>query len=416
MRKLFSLLFLLTFASSASASIYRWVDQGGTINFADDYSKVPPAYHDSVQEIKVPKTQRAIPTQVSAEQSRQAPPISQTLVREGDFAIDLAESLRLGRASNEAEAESLLASVGISPKNGWIADYPVTPDIIGELHDSIDAAVDLGKLAMSKDAAMKALQDLNVQQGLPVSAVSGNQGPEAEPVQSDGEYSNPEVINNYYYEQGPPVVTYYPPPPDYGYLYSWVPYPFWCSGFWFSGYYILNDFHRFAHDHHHGHHGREEVISNHTLDPRTRKVFSVDPRTRNITGRPHGGTGGSYAKRPTYPRTQMAVSPIRERSQQLRSRNPVAIGARSVSGRQFSPNTTSNPYTFRGRAETVRPSPAGQGMSRSQIGISSHSFGSSGGRTTVPRSGTSRGGGSFGGIRGSGGLGGGNLSGGSGRR
>jgi hypothetical protein len=217
MKKLFSLLFLFAFASSASASIYRWVDQGGTVNFTDDYSRVPPAYYDSVQEINVPKMQRATPSQVSAEQTvesaRQMPPIPQTLIREGDFAIDLAESLKLGRASNEAEAESLLASVGISPKNGWIADYPVTPDIIGELQDSIGAAADSGKLAMNKDAALKALQDLIVRQGLPVS-VDTDQGTEAEPAQSYGEYSNPEVINNYYYEQGPPVVTYYPPPPD----------------------------------------------------------------------------------------------------------------------------------------------------------------------------------------------------------
>ena len=406
MKKLFSLLFLLAFASSASASIYRWVDQGGTINYTDDYSRVPSAYHDSVQEVQeinVSKMQRATPSQVSAEQSaqsaRQAPPIPQTLIREGDFAIDLAESLKLGRASNEAEAESLLASVGISPKNGWIADYPVTPDIIGELQDSIGAAVDSGKLAMNKDAAMKALQDLNVQQGLPVSVGTEDQGAEAEPVQSYGEYSNPEVINNYYYEQGPPVVTYYPPPPDYGYLYSWVPYPFWCSGFRFSGFFMLNDFHRFVHDHHHGHHGREKVISNHILDPKTRKVFSVDPRTRNITAR-----------------TQMGASPMWKPSQQLRPRNLVPTGAKSVSGRQFSPNGNSNPSTFRGRAETVGPSTAGQWMSGGQTGTSPRSFGSSGGRTTVPRSNTSRGDGSLGEIHGGSGLGGGSFSGGGGRR
>ena len=409
MKKLFSLLFLLAFASSASASIYRWVDQGGTINFTDDYSKVPSAYYDSVQEINVPKVQRATPSQVSAEQSaqaaRQAPPIPQTLIREGDFAIDLAESLKLGRASNEAEAESLLASVGISPKNGWIADYPVTPDIIGELRDSIGAAADSGKLAMNKDAAVKALQDLVVQEGLPVSVTAEDQGNEAEPVQNYGDYSNPEVINHYYYEQGPPVVTYYPPPPDYGYLYSWVPYPFWCSGFRFPGFFILNDFHRSVHGHHHGHHGRGEVISNHVLDPKTRRVFSVDPRTRNIS-----------AKRSPHPWTQMGTSPTWKPSQHLKPRNPIPTGTKSVSGRQLSPNRNSNPSAFRGRAETVRPSTTGQWVSRGETGISPRSFGSSGGRTPVPRSNMSRGGGSFGEIRGGSGLGGKNLSGGGGRR
>jgi hypothetical protein len=41
---------------------------------------------------------------------------------------------------------------------GWIADYPVTPDIIGELQSSIGAAADSGRLALNKDAAMMALQ------------------------------------------------------------------------------------------------------------------------------------------------------------------------------------------------------------------------------------------------------------------
>ena len=50
------------------------------------------------------------------------PPIAQPLVREGDLAVKLADALRLGKASSEAEAESLLANAGIIPRNGWIAD------------------------------------------------------------------------------------------------------------------------------------------------------------------------------------------------------------------------------------------------------------------------------------------------------
>ena len=412
MKKLIFLLFLLVFASSSSAAVYRWVDQGGAVNFTDDYSKVPLAYHDSVQEINVPKMQRPTPSQVSVAQSAtQAPPIPQTLIREGDFAINLAESLKLGRASNEVEAESLLASVGISPKNGWIADYPVTPDIIGELQNSIGAAVDSGKLAMNKDAAMKALQDLNVQQGLPVSVGTESQGTEAEPAQSYGEYSNPEVINNYYYEQGPPVVTYYPPPSDYGYLYSWVPYPFWCSGFWFPGFFVLNDFHRFVHVH-----GRREIISNHILDPKTRRVFSVDPRTRNIVRSPYRGTKASYAKGSTYPQNQMRASSMLGPSQQVRPGNPVSSGTRSGPGRQFSFSRNSNPSTIKGRAGTVKPPTTGQWMSRSQTGMSPRSFGNPGGGMTAPRSNMSPDGGSFGGFRGSSGLGSGNFTGGGGRR
>jgi hypothetical protein len=55
---------------------------------------------------------------------------------------------------------------------------------------------------------------------------------------------NPEDINNYYFVQGPPLVTYYAPPDPYYYLYSWVPYPFWSTGFYFPGFFVLNNFHR----------------------------------------------------------------------------------------------------------------------------------------------------------------------------
>jgi hypothetical protein len=125
----------------------------------------------------------------------------------------------------------------------------------------------------------------------------------------------------------------------------------------------------------------------------------VDPRTRNIADR-----------------TQMGASPAWKPGHQLKPRNLVSTGARSVSARQVSHNRNSHPDTFRGRAETVRPSTAGQWMSRSQTGISPRSFGSSGERTPVSRSNMSRGGDSLGGIRGSSGLGGGNFSGGGGRR
>ncbi len=62
-----------------------------------------------------------------------APPISQALVPEGDFALKLAAALKLGSPNDEPQAEDMLTSAGIAPKNGWIADYPVTPNIIGEL-------------------------------------------------------------------------------------------------------------------------------------------------------------------------------------------------------------------------------------------------------------------------------------------
>ena len=50
MRNIFILLSLLIFAlPTYSATIYKWVDKDGVLNFTDDLSKVPPSYRDQVQ-------------------------------------------------------------------------------------------------------------------------------------------------------------------------------------------------------------------------------------------------------------------------------------------------------------------------------------------------------------------------------
>ena len=74
--------------------------------------------------------------------------------------MELAEVLKMGEVENEAEAESKLASVGITPKNGWIADYPLTPKIIGELENAVGEAADSGKITMNREEAVRAFQDL----------------------------------------------------------------------------------------------------------------------------------------------------------------------------------------------------------------------------------------------------------------
>jgi uncharacterized membrane protein YgcG len=210
-----------------------------------------------------------------------APPVSQQLVSEGDFAMELVPALHLGTATTEVQAEDMLTSVGITPKNGWIADYPMTPIIIGEVQSAVVAATDAQKLPMGKDEALKAFQGLTTEFGLAVVPGSGESAESQPPTSS--EYVQPSVVNNYYYEEGPPVVTYYPPPWDYYYLYAWVPYPFWCSGFFFPGFFVLNDFNLVVvgnfHGHHHHHH---HVITNHFIDPKTHTVFRVDPTTRTI--------------------------------------------------------------------------------------------------------------------------------------
>jgi hypothetical protein len=126
------------------------------------------------------------------------------LVREGSLAIKLVEALKMGEVKSEAEAESKLASAGITPRNGWIADYPVTPQVIGELQNAIGAAADSGKLAMKKEEAIKTFHDL-------VANIEGRHAG----VEPSGE------------EQPPPEPYYYPYPyyPYYPYYYSY-PYPY----------------------------------------------------------------------------------------------------------------------------------------------------------------------------------------------
>jgi hypothetical protein len=411
-------LFLFIFASSASATVYKWVDKRGAINFADDYSKVPPDYRDSVEELKTPKMGSRTPSQASLENTpvtaqsgevaTQPPPIAQTLVREGDFAIRLAEALKIGLAKSEAEAESMLASVGIAPQNGWIADYPVTPDVIGELQNAIGSAVDSGKLAMNKDEATKAFQNLTAQQGLPVRADANSRYGGAEPPPRDyGDYSSPEVINNYYYKQSPPIVTYYPPPWDYYYLYSWVPYPFWCSGFWFRGFFCLRDFNRFIFVN-----GRRGIVSNHFIDPKTRRVVPIDPARRG-TGKPaHTVANGPRPRGFTSPEASRGATSIFERShERAKPGNSISSGTfRSAPARQAAPNRSSNSSSFGGRAGTARPPATNYWMGGSQTGIVPRNMGLNPfshqggfGNRSGMGFGSSMGGRSFGGFHGGGG-------------
>ena len=136
-----------------------------------------------------------------------------SLVREGYFAMELAEVLKIGEVESEAEAESKLASLGIAPKNGWIADYPLTPNIIGELRNAVAEASDSGKIAMNREEAIRAFQDL-------IASIE-SQNAEGEP--PPGREPYPE---SYYY----PRFYYYP---------YYYPYPYT-----FGGYYRFHFPHR----------------------------------------------------------------------------------------------------------------------------------------------------------------------------
>jgi hypothetical protein len=324
-----------------------------------------------------------------AESPKGPPPIGQMLVREGDYAVKLAQALKVRPATTEADAESALAGIGVAPKNGWISDFPVTPDIIAEIQNAIDAAAGSGKLTMSKADAYKAFEALNAEAGLLiVPGTPGVKGYTETPPSEDET-----VINNYYSDDGPPVITYYAPPPDYAYLYEWDAFPFWCDGFFFPGFFVLSDFDfdgDFGHRHHRHTHefGRHwhnhGMISNHVIDPASKKNVSIDPISklpRSATSfRPIGA--GSAAGRPSGERSRLFEWGRSFGGGQTRSSG----GTRSFGG----------------------------GRAPGDIGGGSRSIGGGGGRTSGGGGGgrSSGGGGGFGG---GGGRGGGSFGGGRGR-
>jgi hypothetical protein len=233
------------------------------------------------------------------------PPVAPTLVREGDFAVSLVSALDMGTTENETEAENLLASAGIAPKNGWISDYPVTPDILGELRDAVAAAADSYRIPMDKTEALEVLDSVSADLGLYV--LSHEDAETA--LSTSSQYTEPTVINNYYYREGPPVVTYYPPPADYLYLYAWVPYPFWCNSFYFSGFFILHDFHKVV-----GVGNHIVVVSNHFFHRHHRRFYKIDPVKRRGVRSLRGVAKNTQRKRLVKPKTYRGALSILQRS------------------------------------------------------------------------------------------------------
>ena len=76
MRKFLIILILLTFTIPAyAATIYKWVDKEGTVNFTDNYNQIPSAYRDQVKiEIREEssKVEGPLPAQTSPQKSEDA--------------------------------------------------------------------------------------------------------------------------------------------------------------------------------------------------------------------------------------------------------------------------------------------------------------------------------------------------------
>jgi hypothetical protein len=335
------------------------------------------------------------------------PPISQQMVREGDYAVQLHAALGLGTADDESAAESNLGKVGVIPRNGWIADYPVTPDIIGELRIAVGDAADAHKIALGKDEALKRMEAISGDLGLAINPYTSTG---AAPVPTDAsvadQYPDPTEVNQYYLDEGPPIVTYYSPPADYYYLYGWVPYPFWCSGFWFPGFFILHDFHRSFRSN-----GRVFFVSNHFNDLRSHHVFRVDPVSR-FNGRTFAGIGVSNRRgfiSTGVPRSERAIfnAPRAQRSPGMRpisGTRPAytpSAPARSVAPSVRSGRTFSAPATSGATRSFSAPNRGSSGRTYSAPAAPSRSFSApsgTGGRSSGAPSGGH--GGGMGGSRG----------------
>ncbi|GEM_PF-3706292 len=171
--------------------------------------------------------------------------IAPSVARQGDFALRLAQSLGLPAAEDEEGAIRALNALGIHAVDGWMADYPMTPQIAAELRDAVIATAAAGQLNMSLDAAMGAYAELVAEFGLPppvdlAPGYASGGGPANRYVPScDG------TALGYYYDSfGTPIYTYCRPPAAYLYLYSWVPCGFQWQGRVFTGFFILNHFNR----------------------------------------------------------------------------------------------------------------------------------------------------------------------------
>ena len=314
------------------------------------------------------------------------PPIEQPLVSEGEFAVELATALNLTWSHDEAAAENSLAAINIAPRNGWISDYPMTPDIIAEVRESTARAASSGSLSISEADAARAVDSVSIAMNLPIkvagekytdesSSSSEYQSSSAAPPPEFSEYETPADVEEYYDEYGPPIVSYYPPPWEYDYLYAWVPWPFWCDGFGFGGYFILNDFNRHYHHHWFTNHIRnaDGTVSRVNAVTRARGTGTRNSSTLAGTGRSTQRSGLSSANAHAGARAIM--------NRQTGLPNPIAA-TRNMhsfgsigSGRTMSQGGVSRSPSFSGRTY----SGAQSGRSSSGGGFSGHGGGFSGG-------------------------------------
>jgi hypothetical protein len=165
--------------------------------------------------------------------------IAPAVVRQGDFALQLAQALALDIApDDEDQAVYALVALGIEPAMGWQADYAMTPQIVTELRADVADAAATGRLGMDADAALAAFDGLLAELALPLPAESVPAYAGGAPPVGYAPYCDAGALQSYYGGVGLPIYSYCTPPVAYLHYYSWVPCGFRAHGHRFAGFFI----------------------------------------------------------------------------------------------------------------------------------------------------------------------------------
>lgn len=171
--------------------------------------------------------------------------IAPVVVRQGEFAVRLAETLTLETApDDEDDAIRALVALGIEPAAGWQPDQAMTPQIVTELRADLADAIYAGRLLMEPNAARAAFDELLAELGLPLPAepapAYAGTNP---PLNSYGPYCDATATHYFYGSYGLPIYSYCYPPAAFLHYYSWVPCGFRAHGHTFAGFFILTQVH-----------------------------------------------------------------------------------------------------------------------------------------------------------------------------
>jgi hypothetical protein len=244
--------------------------------------------------------------------------IAPSVVLQGELAVHLAQALQLPEVADEDATDDTavraLTDRGIAPAQGWMTDYPVTPQIVAELRQTITDAASAGRLDMDPESAVSAFLEVIVELGLPqpeepapAYADSGT------PVVGYAPACDPGMLDDYYVRYGLPYYTYCSPPVAYFYLYTWVPYRFIWHDHHHHGYFILKVVRVFpshARPHHkyykHRYSDRHPVERHEPSHRSERRVIRIGPA-------PHAGDDRRPPERRHATRTDDTRSPASSR-------------------------------------------------------------------------------------------------------